>query len=339
MENTPRVSVVVALHNGAQFIERTVRSVLSQTFTQLELVVVDDGSTDEGPQNLRARVQDDRVRLVVKPASGIARTRNVGLNLSHPGSDFVLFVDHDDLLGADLVSLLVERLDGRPDASAAYAFADFIDPDDNALHPGAFASFMRARRVPRRGRLETCGVTEDVTLPEIFLENRIYPPSGVLIRKRVLVDIGGFDASYRVADDWDALVRLARKGPILPVDLVRVGYRRHGSNASGDRALNIRETRAVWANTYFSADNDRELRRTLRQAWRGLHRDRSRRKAVGARREWKAHRFVPALRLTVDAVAHLLLPAPLRRWRLGSRPPQVKTLPEHIAQIETLSSR
>src|SRR5206468_2130708 len=149
----------------------------------------------------------------------------------------------------ELYERLLRLLARRPDAVGAFAVADWIDADSAPLGEGEFARFMREREIVRGGRVVPLAPDEDATLPELFLANHLYPPSGILLRRSAIDAIGGFDPSYRVADDWDALVRLSRLGPIVPLDEILVGYRRHGGNASGDTGLNVRESRAVWART------------------------------------------------------------------------------------------
>jgi glycosyltransferase involved in cell wall biosynthesis len=326
----PLVSVIIPLYNGAAYIGETLRAILAQTHTALEVLVVDDGSSDDGLEVVRRMLDDRRLSLAVKKPLGIAGTRNVGLGLASRDSEFVLFVDHDDVIARDLVARLVELLARRPDASAAFAIADFIDSQGDPLHPGEFASFMRDRTAATPEGMRAVAPTADVTLPEIFLGNHVYPPSGVLMRMPAVRAIRGFDPAYRVADDWDALVRLSRIGPIVPLDLVMVGYRRHGRNASMNTGLNVRETRAVWANTYYSDENAAEDRRRLRSAWRVFQRDTSRRKLRDARSALRERRLSEFLRVGADGLAHRALIAPLRIWRLRPRGPE-RTLSEYAA--------
>lgn len=322
-KSIPLVSVIVPLFNGGKYIGETVRSILDQTHPRLEVSVIDDGSSDDGPAVVRGMLEDDRLSFVTKAPSGIAGTRNVGIGIADRDSEYVLFVDHDDLIDHDLVARLIRRLEERPDATAAYAIADFIDEHGAPLHPGGFAGFMRSRRIATSKGMRDLAPTEDVTLTEIFLGNHVYPPSGVLMRMGAVRAIGGFDPAYRVADDWDALVRLTRLGPIVPVDTVMVGYRRHGGNASGNTPLNIRETRAVWANTYYDVANTSADRRRLRAAWRAFQRDTGRRKLREARSAGRDRRPYESLRRATDGLAHLLLVVPLRSWRLAASEPRL----------------
>jgi len=307
------IGVIIPLYNGARHIAETLRSVLAQTHAALQVIVLDDGSSDGGAEIVRA-VDDPRVTLVQKRNEGIARTRNAGLALLDAGVGYVVFMDHDDVVAPDLYERLLRVLARHPAAVGAFAVADWIDADSAPLGDGEYARFMRERQTVRGGRVVPLTPDEDVTLPELFLANHLYPPSGILLRRTAIDAIGGFDPSYRVADDWDALVRLSRLGPIVPVDEILVGYRRHGANASGNTALNVRESRAVWAHTYFSADNSAADRRALQAAWRGMQRHKFRVKSAAARRALQARQVLVAGRRQLDALAHLALVRPLRRW-------------------------
>jgi glycosyltransferase involved in cell wall biosynthesis len=311
----PRSTGPVTSFSDRAFIQQTLRSVLNQTHRNLDVVIVDDGSTDHGVEVVRGMLADERVRLVTKPHLGIAGTRNVGLAWTDESSAFVLFLDQDDLLAPDFLQELVQRLAARNDAVGAHAIADFIDGADRAYGAGAFAQLMRNRRRLNRGRMMATRADADVVWPEIFPANNLYPPSAVLLRRRDVVAVDGFDPRFRVADDWDLMLRLLRRGPFVSWDEVRVGYRRYGGNASGDHERNVRETRAVWATTYFSPANKPEDRALLRRWWRAHQRDTARQKIRDARTSFAARHVLRGLAQALDAAAHTVLIRPLRSWR------------------------
>jgi glycosyltransferase involved in cell wall biosynthesis len=326
--NPSKVSVVVPLYNGGPFIQQTLHSVLSQTHRNLEVIVVDDGSTDEGVEVVRGILADDRVGLVVKPHLGIAESRNIGLAWTDDSSAFVLFLDQDDLLAPEFLEELVQRLTPRNGAVGAHAIADFIDGADRPYGDGAFAQLMRNRRRLERGRMVATRADADVVWPEIFPANNLYPPSAVLLRRQDVVAVDGFDPRFQVADDWDLMLRLLRRGPFVSVDEVRVGYRRYGGNASGDHERNVRETRAVWATTYFSPANRPEDRVLLRRWWRAHQRETARRKLRDARTSFAARQVSGGFAQALDAAAHIALVRPLRSWRTDTtghqNPPRVR---------------
>src|SRR5437899_2196138 len=108
----PKVSVVVPCYNAQQYLARTLESVRSQTLHDWECIVVDDGSTDRSAAVVDAYVEDDaRVRLLRQPNAGVSRARNAGYAASRPESEYLLFLDADDVLEARMLETLVGHLD------------------------------------------------------------------------------------------------------------------------------------------------------------------------------------------------------------------------------------
>lgn len=105
-----KVSVIVPIYNTEAYLERCVDSLLAQTYTNLEVVLVDDGSTDRSPAICdRYATQDVRVKVVHKPNGGLSSARNAGLDVAT--GEYIGFVDSDDYVSADMYRLLAERLD------------------------------------------------------------------------------------------------------------------------------------------------------------------------------------------------------------------------------------
>ena len=100
----PKVSVIIPAYNAEEYIERAMKSVLGQTHEELELIVVDDGSTD-GTQDIAARIAytDTRAHIIRMPNSGPAVARNRGMEAISPDADYVMFVDADDYIAPDAV--------------------------------------------------------------------------------------------------------------------------------------------------------------------------------------------------------------------------------------------
>ena len=124
--------------------------------------------------------------------------------------------------------------------------ADYIDEDGELLHEGDFPRHMRSREELRDGTLTPRSSAADVRFEELFFSNTVYPPSCLLMRRTAYDAAGGFDGRF-LSEDWEFLLRLTSQGPLVPVDRVMVGYRRHEANASGDRSRNVRGARQVWA--------------------------------------------------------------------------------------------
>ncbi|MFE5670499.1 glycosyltransferase family 2 protein [Agromyces sp. NPDC056523] len=312
MTAAPIVSIVVPLFNGGPFIDETLRSVLAQTFSRFEVIVVDDGSTDDGPGIVRALLSDGRVHLVESPHVGVADARNTGAARAHAASSYLAFLDADDVWSPDVLATLVRALEERPDAAGAFALAEYIDDSGRMLHPGDFPRHMRGREDLRDGRLVPRDSVADVHSEHLFLSNLIYPPSCLLIRRSAFDAAGGFDGGF-LAEDWEFVARLAKPGPLVPVDRAMVGYRRHASNASSDRGRNVTGARQVWAAVYHRA-RESEERRRLRGIWRAHQRRTARRKLAEGGRLLSNGRLVTGIRSIADGLAHAAVRHPPRIW-------------------------
>lgn len=132
--NTPRVSIITALHNKEAYVADTIRSVLAQTMADWELIVVENGSSDHGPDVVR-QFSDPRLRLLVSPKQGPGAARNFGLHLAT--AEWILFLDADDLLAPDYLEERLSRLHTQPDADLIVGgWEEFPDgqPDKKTKH-------------------------------------------------------------------------------------------------------------------------------------------------------------------------------------------------------------
>ncbi len=112
LENTPAVSVIIPAYNQARYVRKAIQSVFEQTFPNFELIVVDDGSTDETPQIL-ASIIDPRMRVIRQPNAGLSAARNTGVREST--APLVTLLDSDDFFLPDKLSVQKEYLDTHPE--------------------------------------------------------------------------------------------------------------------------------------------------------------------------------------------------------------------------------
>ena len=220
------VSVVIPTHNRRELLAHTLGSVLAQRDVTVQVVVVDDGSTD-GTCDAVANLGDPRVRLVRHDhALGVSAARNRGVVEST--GEWVAFLDDDDLWAPDKLALQL--------ACAEEAAADWVYGGCVALLPTRETS---GAGPPPRG---------DIVRRQVPWRN-IVPggASNVIVRRRVLDRVGGFDTSLRHMSDWDLWIRLAETGRPGVVDAPVVAYRLHAGNASIDTADIAREMSVVEA--------------------------------------------------------------------------------------------
>ena len=218
----PLVSVVVPAFNAAPTIGSTLDSIARQTYRRLDVVIVDDGSTD-GTNSLIRRfcLSDPRMRLIEQSNSGVAAARNAGIRASR--GDFVAFIDADDLWHPTKIERQMRALlDQGPDVALAYSPFRVIDGEGNVV--------ASAKRQDASGWV----------LDRHLRANIVGNGSSILVRKSVLQEFGGFDSWLRQqgaegCEDLLLQLRIASRYKFCEVPEYLVGYRRHGGNMSADR--------------------------------------------------------------------------------------------------------
>jgi glycosyltransferase involved in cell wall biosynthesis len=195
-----QVSVVIPLYNKAPYIEATLRSVQAQSFEDLEIVVVDDGSSDNGAA-LVQRFEDPRVVLIRQRNAGVSAARNTGINAAR--GRWIALLDADDLWRRDKIAQQLRLLEAHPEVLWAAGASVRTLPgerssDSPTVAPGLFVAE---------------GVIRDA-LSLLTLGTAI-STSSVMVRHDALRAVGGFDPTIRVVEDRDLWVRLAVENPRL----------------------------------------------------------------------------------------------------------------------------
>jgi glycosyltransferase involved in cell wall biosynthesis len=207
----PRVSVVLPVYNGERFIGEAIQSVLDQTFHDFELVVVDDGSTDNTETIVRQLKGPIIYHRQENQGAGIAR--NLGVAFAQ--GEWIAFIDADDIWDTQKLSTQFEYLEKHPNVSFVYCDMDLTDSDSN-LTKEAFLSAALARR-KRKGRRN---------LVSLAFGDQPFPyPSTVMCKKELFLRTGGFNPRFgkNYHEDFELFARMARISPIhfMPQSLVR----------------------------------------------------------------------------------------------------------------------
>ncbi|WP_349773949.1 glycosyltransferase family 2 protein [Mameliella alba] len=222
--DTPSVSVIIPVYNGAAFVELTILSASRQTHENLEIIVVDDGSTDATPDILRELASRmDNLRVITIPNGGVANARNVGTRAS--AADYVAYLDADDLWHPTKIARQVaalERHKGDPDWAACYALF---------------------RTINTHGEVRGDGLVHDARgaiFPSHLVVNHVGNGSSLLVRREAALEVGGFDPSYAQngiggCEDRDFQLRLLRRYKMEVVREYLVGYRIYAGNMSSNR--------------------------------------------------------------------------------------------------------
>jgi glycosyltransferase involved in cell wall biosynthesis len=198
--SSPAFSVVIPAYNATETVGATIESVLGQTRDDFELIVVDDGSSDETPEIVRSFQTDPRVRLIEQANQGTAGARNTGA--AEAGGDWVSFLDNDDLWMPAYLERIGEALESTPAAGFAYADGWLVDE--------------RSRRVHRRTALEILGAPAvQPATPQDFLRclvDRTFIRSATTIRRDVFEQVGPFDVELSGVDDFDLWAKILAAG-------------------------------------------------------------------------------------------------------------------------------
>lgn len=209
---SPLVSVIVPAYDAAATLGRTLDSVRAQTYENLEILVVDDGSRDATRAlALTAAGADPRIRVLQQPNGGVARARNLGLYAAR--GDYVAPLDADDLWHETKIERQLEVLLAEPSAAFVYCWFRRIDADDHVLADGPQYTF-RGHAICRHA-----------------LVNFVGNGSAILARRAAVLEVGGYDPSLRDlglegGEDWLLQLQLARRYPVSVVPEYLVGYRR-----------------------------------------------------------------------------------------------------------------
>ena len=282
------VSVVIPAYNAARYLGEATRSALAQTHRALEVVIVDDGSTDGTLAVARALADppggDPRVRVLSVSNGGRALARNLGVAAARPPA-YVAFLDADDAWDEDKLAVQLAWLDAHPDAAGVGSFMRYVSSAGRVLG----------------------GTGQEVDDAEHALMARAelapFPVSSCLVVRRAAWDaLGGFDPVLREAEDLEFLARLARVGRVGCVPQVLGSYRIHPDSAMARRRLVVNQYARFVRQRMRARDAGSELaweafasgyRPTWRERWRDRVEVWYRSAALwhGEGRRWRALRF------------------------------------------------
>lgn len=222
----PLVSVVLPTHNRAGILGYAIGSVLGQTERNIELIVVDDASTDDTPVVLNQFAKiDSRIKILRNPEPlGGGGARNVGIAAS--SGEWVAFLDDDDAWMENKLRTQLEKL---------------------AVHSSAVACSCSYERYTTTGRKMVVRVPDDITLQQLFRLNYLAGASMCMASRSALLSIGGFDTKFRSGQDWDLWVRLRYEGSIAICSEPLIKYQDH----NGVRISNNMDAQYLGARRFY----------------------------------------------------------------------------------------
>lgn len=207
------ISVIIPTYNYARYLPATLDSVFRQTFTDLEVIVVDDGSTDNTKDILQPYIHDERIRYIYQENRGLSAARNTGIRSSQ--SPFITFLDSDDLFTPRKLEVLRQEFERHPEAGLVYG--------NHVLWTG--------QHLYRQPRFPHGQAPSGWILPQLFTHPVMSVPA-VLVRRECFDRAGFFDESLTAVEDWDMWMRIAVLYPMYYVNDVVTYVRVHANSMS-----------------------------------------------------------------------------------------------------------
>ncbi|MBP2144570.1 glycosyltransferase involved in cell wall biosynthesis [Methanofollis sp. W23] len=269
MTDIPAVSVVIPLYNKGPYIARALNSVLAQTFQDFEVIVVDDGSTDEGAEVVRG-FDDPRIQLIQQENRGVSAARNRGIEAVR--AELVAFLDADDEWSTEHLRTLLRLRDSYPEAGA-YGTAYLVKEKDSKVHVASFSDDIPQE--PWEGLLPSYFKAATFGDPPISA-------STVAIPIYILKEMDGFSTEEWMGEDVDLWGRIALKYPITFSWNSKGIYHTEASNRACNRVEPLGEAvfvriakKAIDAGKVSPAMLE-DLReyialRQIRRAWGNIH--------------------------------------------------------------------
>jgi len=221
MIKNPMVSVIIPTYNQANFIDKAIKSVLKQTYQDFEIIVIDDGSTDNTEEIIRC-FKDKRVKYIkkYKKNRGISVARNIGIKVAR--GKYVALLDSDDEWLPEKLDKQIKILqDGSPELGAVYSNLCYID--ENGKNTNKL-------RNPKK---------EGYIYEDLLGKNHVGAPSTLLIRKECFHQVGLFDDLLNAQQDWDMWIRIAKYYRFALIKIPLVKYRLHSNQLSKNLGVKI----------------------------------------------------------------------------------------------------
>lgn len=207
------VSVVLTTFNGKSkgFLSQAIESVLTQTYQNFELLIVDDGSSDDTFEFLRSEYLDPKIKIITQKNSGVSVARNVGI--ANASFELIAFLDDDDIWEPEKLSLQTQEFLCQANLSMNYCAIKRVDADGKFLN-------LQYHQAPSE------------MYQALLFSNIVDATSGVVVKKDVFEQVGGFDNISQGAEDYEMWLRIASKFKINSLSTPLVKYRVHISNDS-----------------------------------------------------------------------------------------------------------
>ena len=203
----PYFSIIMPVYNAQQHLKKTITSILNQSETSFEIIMIDDGSNDKSLAIMLDMANvDERIKVISQSNRGVSKTRNLGAELAK--GEFLAFLDADDLWTLDKLLSHRELHENCPNINASFAKIAFVEDDQK--NASTYST------VPH----------DILTIKDVIAENPVCTTSNFVVSRAAFLDIGGFDEDMSHAEDQEILARLIQRGYYISgIDKYLVDYR------------------------------------------------------------------------------------------------------------------
>lgn len=289
-----KASIIVPAYNAERYIEKTLNSILVQDFTDFEVIVVNDGSTDSTEEKVKEIASlDERIKYITQPNSGgPAKPRNVGISCAK--GEFIFIFDADDLMLAGKLGRSIECMERFPEADLLFTNFSTIDAEDNILNENFLDDYDSLWNLTP-DRSTDCVVIEAAKIHPVLIRVNFVGTSSVVIRKSSLRVDDRFDESLRNSDDrlfWMLfsmshnfifLNHILHQYRIIPGSISNQGFIRRGSSKIqalkkvmslvNDNVLKMELSRQIsndYATLAYSFKKNADYKNQQHSAWQSM---------------------------------------------------------------------
>ena len=206
----PCCSIIIPAYNAIKYLPDTLESVLKQTFTDFEILIINDGSSDNVVEWF-TNITDPGIKLISQSNQGVSAARNTGI--AEAKGEYIAFLDADDLWSPTKLEKQLQCFANNPSLGLVHTAMTLVDEKGNSL-----------------GRTFTSNVEGDAL--KLLLENNTIVTSSVIVRRNCLTTVGEFNINLNSSEDWELWVRIASRYPIGLIKEPLVFYRQHPENTT-----------------------------------------------------------------------------------------------------------
>ena len=245
----PKVSVIIPAYNAMAYLPETLESVLKQTLTDFEVLIINDGSKDHIEQ-WATQVTDPRVKLISQPNQGVCVARNTGI--AQAQGEYVAFLDADDLWDSTKIEKQVRCLEEQPEVGLVYTWTILITEKGEATE------------------VLVASHAEGNVWEQLLVQDMMSNCSSAMVRRSCFETVGGFDPNFSYCADRDMWVRIAARYPFAVVKEPLTLYRRHSSSMSKNQKKTLQDLRQVIEKTFQSVPLELLYLRNQTYGWMNL---------------------------------------------------------------------